>query len=296
MLFSLFFFASFRGGKMFASLKKKIAPNCIITGIEVTDVRFPTSYETDISDAVHTSPDFSSPHVIISAEGVGHIGQGWSFTLGKGSEVVVAAMNSLSPLVVGKSLLSIYTDFRSFWHDLVGDSQLRWIGPEKGAVHLAAAGIINALWDLWGKIEGKPVWNLLSDMSPEEIVSLVDFTYVTDVITEQEALDMLRRNRPTKDQRVDDLRDKGYPAYITSIGWLNIDKDQLRTGCREALDAGFTRFKMKVGLELEEDAERCRIIREEIGMDCPLMMDVNQVNQMFFCTYFFLNLSSCFVS
>lgn len=266
---------------MFENLRKKLSPKCIVAGFRATDVRFPTSYETNISDAVHTSPDFSSPHVMLTVEGVGHVGHGWSFTLGKGSEVVVAAMNSLSPLVVGKSLLNIYTDFRSFWHELVGDGQLRWIGPEKGAVHLAAAGIVNALWDLWGKIEGKPVWELLSEMSPEEIVSLVDFTYMTDVITEDEALEMLRRNYSSRGKRIDDLREKGYPAYVTSIGWLNIDKEMLRTGCRDALDAGFTRFKMKVGLELEEDAERCRIIREEIGWDCPLMMDVNQVNWIF---------------
>ena len=264
---------------MFTSLKGKLSADHVVIGFKVTDVRFPTSIETKISDAVHTSPDFSSPHVILTVQGLNHKGHGWSFTLGRGSEVVVTAMKSLAPLVVGKSLLDIYTDFSRFWHQLVGDGQLRWIGPEKGALHLAAAGIINALWDLWGKIEEKPVWQLLCDMSPEEIISLVDFTYMTDVLTKGEALDILKRNAPSRGQRINALQEKGYPAYVTSVGWLNYDEEMIRSCCKSALDAGFTRFKMKVGLEPEEDAERCRIIREEVGWDAPLMMDVNQVQQ-----------------
>ena len=262
---------------MFDNLKKKLTQSNVVTGLKITDVRFPTSLETNISDAVHTNPDFSSPHVLLTVADLEHQGQGWSFTLGKGSEVVVTAMNSLSPLVVGKSLLDIFTDFSTFWHQLVGESQLRWIGPEKGAVHLAAAGIVNALWDIWGKIEGKPVWQLLSDMSPEEIISLVDFTYMTDVVTRGEALEILRKNQSSRGQRVTELREKGYPAYITSVGWLGNDEETIRSCCKSALASGFTRFKMKVGLSVEEDARRCQVIREEVGWDCPLMMDVNQV-------------------
>ena len=262
---------------MFESIRKKLGPNQIISGLKPVDVRFPTSIDTKISDAVHTSPDFSTPHVTVTVEGVQHEGKGWSFTLGRGSEIVVAAMESLSPLVVGKPLVKVFTDFRTFWHELVGDSQLRWIGPEKGAVHLAAAGIVNALWDLWGKIEQKPVWELLCDMTPEEIVSLVDFTYMSDVLTEGEALSILKENYPSRSLRENQLREKGFPAYVTSIGWLDYDEDMIRSCCKEAINDGFSRFKMKVGLSPEEDAERCRIIREEIGWDCPLMMDVNQV-------------------
>ncbi len=262
---------------MFEQLKKKLSPENIIIDFKATDVRFPTSLETKISDAVHTNPDFSSPHVILTVQGLEHKGQGWSFTLGKGSEVVIAGMNALKPFIMGKSLLSILIDFGSFWHQLVGDGQLRWIGPEKGSMHLAAAGIVNALWDLWGKIENKPVWQLLCDMSPDEIISLIDFTYMTDVITKGEALDMLKRNVSTRGQRINDLREKGYPAYVTSVGWLAYDEKMIRSCCKSALNSGFTRFKMKVGLTPEEDGERCRIIREEVGWDCPLMMDVNQV-------------------
>ena len=225
----------------------------------------------------HKAPDFAAAYVTISVKGVEHDGEGYTFTLGRGTEIIVEAIKALSSLVVGKSLLSIYTDFGRFWHDLVNESQLRWIGPEKGAVHIATAGIINALWDLWGKIENKPIWRVLCDLSPEEIVSLVDFTHMTDVMTKEEAIALLMKNAPTRGQRVREMEEKGYPAYITSIGWLGYDEDKIRRLCRQALGSGFTRFKMKVGLDVEDDARRAEIIREEVGWEAPLMMDVNQV-------------------
>ena len=262
---------------MFSSLREKLSSRAIIESINSVDVRFPNAEANAPSDAIHKAPDFAAAYVTISVKGVDHEGEGYTFTLGRGTEIIVEAIKALSSLVVGKSLLSIYTDFGKFWHDLVNESQLRWIGPEKGAVHIATAGIINALWDLWGKIENKPMWKVLCDLSPEEIVSLVDFTHMTDVMTRDEATALLMKNAPTRGQRVREMEEKGYPAYITSVGWLGYSEDKIRHKCREALGSGFTRFKMKVGLDVEDDARRAEIIREEVGWEAPLMMDVNQV-------------------
>ena len=263
--------------KMFSELQKKLKPSNIISGVTITDVRFPTSLEAHGSDALHKDPDYSAAYVIMSVTGLEHKGHGLTFTLGRGTEVVVAAIEALRPLVVGKSLLSVYTDFGTFWHKLVNESQLRWIGPEKGVVHLATAALINALWDLWGKIEGKPVWKLLSDMTPDEIVSVIDFTHITDVLTKDEAKEILACNVSTRGQREEEMRAKGFPAYITSVGWLGYSEDRIRARCKDALAAGFTRFKMKVGLDVEDDARRARVIREEVGWEYPLMTDANQV-------------------
>lgn len=263
--------------KMFSSLKEKLSPGAIIKDIKASDIRFPTSADAHGSDAVHKDPDYSAAYVVISVQGSHHQGHGYTFTLGRGTEVVLKAIESLTPLVLDKSLLSVFTDFGSFWHSLVNESQLRWIGPEKGVVHLATAAIINALWDLWGKIENKPVWKVLCDLTPEEIVSLVDFTHLTDEITRDEAIAILQRNAPTRGQRIKELEEDGFPAYITSIGWLGYGEDRIRRLCKEALDSGFSRFKMKVGLDVEDDARRAGIIREEVGWDVPLMMDANQV-------------------
>ena len=262
---------------MFSHLKEKVGAGVVIEDIKGIDIRFPTSAEAHGSDAVHKDPDYSVAYVVITVKGLQHEGHGYTFTLGRGTEVVLAAISSLAPLVLGKSLLDIYTNFGVFWHGLVNESQLRWIGPEKGVVHLATAAIINALWDLWGKIENIPMWKVLCDLSPEEIVSLVDFTHLTDTLTQDEALEILKRNAPTRAQRTKELGEKGFPAYITSIGWLGYSEDRIRDLCKRALESGFTRFKMKVGLDVEDDARRAGIIREEVGWDVPLMMDANQV-------------------
>ena len=262
---------------MFSSLKEKLGSSVIIEDIKSFDVRFPTSTEAHGSDAVHKDPDYSAAYVVISVKGLQHEGHGYTFTLGRGTEVVLEAISALSPLLLGRSLVSVYTDFGVFWHSLVNESQLRWIGPEKGVVHLATAAIVNALWDLWGKIENKPVWKVLCDLSPEEIVSLLDFTHLTDTLTKDEAIEMLTKNVPTRAQRVKELEEKGFPAYITSIGWLGYSEDRIRSLCKRALESGFTRFKMKVGLDVEDDVRRAGIIREEVGWDVPLMMDANQV-------------------
>lgn len=262
---------------MFSSLRGKLSGSNVVTGLSVRDVRFPTSQGAHGSDAIHKDPDYSAAYVILSVQGLSEQGHGHTFTLGRGTEVVIAAIQALGRIVVGKKLLEIFTDFGTFWHQLTNESQLRWIGPEKGVVHLATAAVINALWDLWGKIEGKPVWKLVCGMSPEEIVSLIDFTHLTDELTRDEALAMLREKFPTRAQREADVHANGYPLYITSIGWLGYSSEEVSRRCKKALGDGFKRFKMKVGGDIEEDAKRAALIREEVGWDVPLMMDANQV-------------------
>ena len=173
--------------------------------------------------------------------------------------------------------MDIFTDFGKFFHTLRNESQLRWLGPSKGVVHLATASLVNALWDLWGKIEGKPVWRLLCDMSPEEIVSLVDFTHLSDELTKEEALEMLTKQVPSRVEREEKVLKEGFPLYITSVGWLGYSEDKVRDLCKKAVGSGFKRFKMKVGLDKENNDHRAALIREEVGWDVPLMMDANQV-------------------
>ena len=260
----------------FSSLRKKLRPENVVREVAVRDIRFPTSLEAHGSDAMHKDPDYSAAYVVISVDALTLQGHGLTFTLGRGTDVVVSAIRALLPLVVGKPLLQIYTNFGTFWHSLTNETQLRWIGPEKGAIHLAVAAIINGLWDLWGKIESKSVWKLLCNMTPNEIISLIDFHYLSDAITKEEALEILKGNMLTRSQREADVCKSGYPAYTTSVGWLGYSDDQIKHLCREALKEGFTRFKVKVGQDLVNDVQRCRIIREEIGWECPLMMDANQ--------------------
>ena len=262
---------------MFSSLRKKLSPNNVVCNVRVLDVRFPTSREAHGSDAIHKDPDYSAAYVILSARDLELQGHGLTFTLGRGTDVVISAIHALLPQLMNKPLLEIFTNFGSFWHALTNESQLRWIGPEKGVIHLATAAVINALWDLWAKIEGKPLWKLLSDMSPQEIVSLVDFTHLTDVLTRDDAVKMLSDKMPGRVKREEELRRHGYPCYITSIGWLGYSDDKIRDLCKRALGVGFTRFKMKVGCDAKDDARRAGIIRSEIGYDYPLMMDANQV-------------------
>ncbi|HEX6924788.1 MAG TPA: L-fuconate dehydratase [Longimicrobiaceae bacterium] len=248
-----------------------------ITHVDVVDVRFPTSLGRHGSDAMHPDPDYSAAYVILHTDrSDGLSGHGLTFTLGRGNELCVAAVRSLSPLFVGLTLEEIRADMRGFWRRLTSESQLRWVGPEKGVIHLATAAVVNAVWDLIAKVEGKPLWKLLVDMEPEEIVSAIDFRYITDALTPEEALDILRRNRPTREQREQEMLRDGYPAYTTSAGWLGYHDDQVRKLCREGVEAGWTHFKLKVGMDLQDDVRRAAILREEIGPDRKLMMDANQ--------------------
>ncbi|TMD69717.1 MAG: L-fuconate dehydratase [Chloroflexi bacterium] len=248
-----------------------------ITDVVARDIRFPTSRTLAGSDAMNPNPDYSAAYVILQTDSPqGLDGHGFTFTIGRGNEVCVAAINALKPLVVGKTLESFTANMSGFWRLITGDSQLRWIGPEKGAIHLATAAIVNAVWDLYAKVEGKPLWKLLMDMAPEQLVSCIDFRYITDALTPEEALVILRRNAPTKADREAEMRQEGFPAYTTSAGWLGYSDEQMRQLCRESVAQGWTYLKIKVGVNIDEDMRRAQIMREEIGYDRKLMMDANQ--------------------
>ena len=249
-----------------------------IVSVTAHDVRFPTSRTLAGSDAMHTAPDYSAAYVVLRTDSADHLeGHGLAFTLGRGTEVLVAAINALAPIVIGRSLEEITSDMRGFWRSITGEQQLRWIGPEKGAIHLASAALINAVWDLYAKAERKPLWKLLVDMTPEELVAAIDFRYISDALTADEALAILKGMAPTRAAREADILRSGYPAYTTSAGWLGYSDEKLRALCREAVAAGWTHVKMKVGQRIEDDVRRARIVREEIGPDRRLMMDANQV-------------------
>ncbi len=248
-----------------------------ITTLDVFDVRFPTSRSLDGSDAMNPDPDYSAAYVVLRTDADdGLEGHGLTFTIGRGTEVVVVAVRALEPLVVGRSVDALARDMGGFWRDLVGDSQLRWIGPEKGAIHLATAAVVNAVWDLLAKRAGKPLWKLLVDLPPSALVDLVDFRYLTDALTPDEAITIVERAAPGRAGREAELLRDGYPAYTTSVGWLGYDDDKIRRLCREALADGWTRFKLKVGADLDDDIRRMRIVREEIGPDRMLAVDANQ--------------------
>jgi L-fuconate dehydratase len=246
-----------------------------ITDLSVLDLRFPTSRDQVGSDAVHTDPDYSAAYVILNTDG-GLQGHGLTFTIGRGNEVCTAAIESFRHLVVGRDLREITSDFGGFWHSLAGESQLRWLGPEKGVIHLALAAVVNAIWDLYGKVEGKPVWKLLTDMTPAQLVSCIDFHHITDAITRDEAIAMLERHAVTKSAREAELLENGYPAYTTSVGWLGYSDEKIHRLCQEALADGWTHFKVKVGGKPDDDLRRVSAVRAAIGPNHKLMVDSNQ--------------------
>ena len=248
-----------------------------ITSVTTHDVRFPTSRAHDGSDAMNPDPDYSAAYVVLGTDRDGLEGHGLTFTIGRGNELCVAAIEALAPFVRGLTLEAIVADMGAFWRRLVGDTQLRWVGPEKGVLHLATAAVVNAVWDLWAKAEGKPLWKLLADLTPEELVRCVDFRYISDAITPDEALAILRRHAPTKGGREAEMRRDGYPAYTTSAGWLGYPDEKIRRLCREGVADGWRHFKIKVGRDLADDLRRMAIVREEIGPDRKLMVDANQV-------------------
>jgi L-fuconate dehydratase len=247
-----------------------------ITAITARDIRFPTSKHLDGSDAMNPDPDYSAAYVILQTDS-SLTGHGLTFTIGRGNEVVVAAIHALEPLIVGHTLEEFTADMGKFYRHMTSDSQLRWVGPEKGVMHLATAAIINAVWDLWAKLEGKPLWKLLADMTPAELVRCIDFRYITDALTPQEALEILTRLESGKALRTAQLLEQGFPAYTTGAGWLGYSDDKVRRLCREALASGFKHIKIKVGGNLEGDIRRAALIRQEIGWDNFLMLDANQV-------------------
>lgn len=248
----------------------------IIKSIETRDIRFPTSKQLDGSDAINKDPDYSAAYVILKTNDPSFEGHGLTFTEGRGNELCVAAIQSLSYLLLGKDMDEIIADMAGFWRMITGDSQLRWLGPEKGIIHMATGALVNAVWDLYAKIEEKPLWKLISDMTPEQLVRCIDFTYLTDVITPEESVQILSKLENTKQQRIDFLLKNGYPAYTTSAGWLGYGEEKIRRLSKIAKKEGWTHLKMKVGANIDDDIRRAQIIREEIGSDIKLMMDANQ--------------------
>ncbi|WP_294257810.1 L-fuconate dehydratase [uncultured Sphingomonas sp.] len=248
-----------------------------ITGLRTIDLRFPTSASLDGSDAMNPDPDYSAAYVILETDVPGLEGHGLTFTIGRGNDICVAAIEAMRHLVIGLDLAWIAEEPARMWRHLTGDSQLRWIGPDKGAMHLATGAVVNAIWDLWAKAEGKPVWKLVADMTPEQLVRAIDFRYLTDAITPEQALALLAERAAGKAERVATLEANGYPCYTTSAGWLGYPDEKLRRLAQEAVDAGFHHIKLKVGRDLEDDIRRVRIAREVLGPDRKLMIDANQV-------------------
>ncbi|HHY49803.1 MAG TPA: L-fuconate dehydratase [Alphaproteobacteria bacterium] len=247
-----------------------------ITGLRTYDLRFPTSQALDGSDAMNPDPDYSAAYVVLETDG-GLEGHGLTFTIGRGNEVVVTAIEALRARTVGLDLDWVREAPGRFWRHLTSDSQLRWIGPDKGAMHLATGAVVNAVWDLLAKAAGKPVWRLVGEMTPEQLVAAIDFRYITDCVTPEEALELFRAAAPGKAERIARLEAAGYPCYTTSAGWLGYPNDKLTRLATEAVEKGFTHIKMKVGRDLDDDIRRLRIVRDIIGPDRYLMIDANQV-------------------
>jgi L-fuconate dehydratase len=247
----------------------------LITAVDAVDVRFPTSRELDGSDALNPEPDYSATYVTVRTSG-GHEGFGLAFTVGRGNEITVAAVRSLAPLVVGLPVAEVFADLGAFSARMTRDSQLRWLGPEKGVIHMAAAAVVNAVWDLRARQAGKPVWRLLADLSPEELVSLVDFRYIADALTPDEALAILRAAEPGRSERRQRLLETGYPAYTTTPGWLGYQDDKLVLLAKEAVADGFAQIKLKVGVDPADDVRRLRLARAAVGPDVRIAVDANQ--------------------
>src|ERR1700736_3218697 len=227
---------------------------------------------------MNTDPDYSAAYVVLETDDPnGLAGHGLTFTIGRGTELCVAAVHLLAHHVVGRTIEDIASDMAAFWRGLVADSQLRWLGPEKGVVHLATAALVNAVWDLYAKIEGKPLWKLLADMSPEQLVACIDFRYIDDALTPDEAVDLLRRQVSGRRKRETEMIRDGFPAYTTSAGWLGYSDAKIMALATAAMDAGFMHLKLKVGADPISDLRRARALREAIGPDGHLMLDANQV-------------------
>lgn len=248
----------------------------IITGFHIADIRFPTSKSLDGSDAMNKDPDYSAAYLILETDS-DISGHGFAFTLGRGTELQCATIELLAPKVIGMKVGELRSSLGEIARELVSDSQIRWLGPEKGLTHMAVGAVLTALWDLVAKYEGKPLWEVLSDMSPEEIVSLVDFRYIRDVLTPAEALEILKRAEGTKAERKAKLLKSGIPAYTTSPGWLGYSDEKMVRLAKEAVADGFTLIKLKCGGSIADDKRRLKLAREAVGPNVRLAIDANQV-------------------
>ena len=248
-----------------------------ITAVTVTDVRFPTSLSMDGSDAMNKDGDYSAAYVHLSTDDPALSGFGFTFTIGRGNDLCVEAARQRALPLLGRDVDAIVGDLGGIYRELQSDSQLRWLGPDKGVIHLALAAVMNAVWDLAARRAGKPLWRLLVEMTPEELVAAADLRYLSDALTRDEALQILRDAAPTRNERIAELELTGYPCYTTSAGWLGYSDDKLRRLCQEAVDSGYRHIKLKVGANLDDDIRRLGIAREVIGWDANLMIDANQV-------------------
>ncbi|MFF7754048.1 L-fuconate dehydratase [Streptomyces sp. NPDC007971] len=248
-----------------------------ITAVDTHDIRFPTSRELDGSDAMNPDPDYSAAYVVLRTDAAdGTEGHGFTFTIGRGNDVQVAAIDALRGHVLGRPVEELCADPGSLFRDLIADSQLRWLGPEKGVMHMAIGAVVNAVWDLAARRAGKPLWHLLADAEPEWLVGQIDFRYITDALSPEEALDLLRRGRQGAAERRARLLERGFPAYTTSPGWLGYDDDKLSRLAAQAVADGFRQIKLKVGADLADDVRRCRVARAVVGPDVRLAVDANQ--------------------
>ena len=253
-----------------------------ITSVEIEDVRFPTSLTADGSDAMNKDGDYSAAYVVLRTDGTAPDGTplagfGLTFTTGRGNDIVGVAARQQAAQLVGRDVEAMAADMGQVYRDLTADAQIRWLGPEKGVVHLSLSAVMNAAWDLVARLAGKPVWRLLADMTPEQLVDIADLRYLSDALTRDEAIALLRAKEDGKAARIAELEATGYPCYTTSAGWLGYSDEKLRRLCQEAVDAGYQHIKLKVGADLDEDIRRCAIAREVIGPDRTLMIDANQV-------------------
>jgi L-fuconate dehydratase len=247
-----------------------------IVALDCYDVRFPTSLYLDGSDAMNPDPDYSAAYAVLRTDAEDLEGHALSFTIGRGNDVVVAAIRALASYVVGRPVKDITADLGGFSASMTGDSQLRWLGPEKGVMHMAIGAVVNAAWDLAAKTEGKPLWRLLADMTPEQIVSVVDFRYLDDALTKNDALAILEAAQSGKEDRIARLRESGYPAYTTTPGWIGYSDEKLAALSRQAVRDGFTQIKLKVGASREDDQRRLALARDAVGRDIRIAVDANQ--------------------
>jgi L-fuconate dehydratase len=248
-----------------------------ITSVEVVDVRFPTSLTRDGSDAMNKDGDYSAAYVVLHTDDAALTGHGFTFTIGRGNDLCVAAAEQRARPLIGREIDELCSDLGAIYRELQSDSQLRWLGPDKGVVHLALAAVMNAVWDLAARRAGVPLWRLLADMSPEQLVAAADLRYLSDVLTADQAIALLARQETGRKQRIEELEATGYPCYTTSAGWLGYSDAKLRRLCEEAVASGYKHVKLKVGADLDDDIRRCAIAREVLGPDGHLMIDANQV-------------------
>ena len=248
-----------------------------ITSLQALDVRFPTSRTLDGSDAMNSHPDYSAAYVVLRTDSATDLaGYGFVFTIGRGNDVQSTAIQALSSLVVGRDVDEVCGNLGAFARSLTGDSHLRWLGPEKGVMHMAIGSVINAAWDLAARRAGKPLWLFIAEMTPEQLVAQIDFRYISDALTQDEALAILRASEKGRAGRIAELVEKGYPAYTTSAGWLGYSDEKMVRLAKEAVAAGFRTIKIKVGANVADDIRRCGILRSAIGNDIAIAVDANQ--------------------